>query len=147
MSHLLLTKAKTYGALHAAIVLYSLSSIVAKLASARSVLSWPFWSLVALEVLILAAYAIFWQQMLKRLPLTTAYANRAMAIIWTCIAGLLFFGENFTWKNFAGIVLLLGGIYLVVMSDNERQNPGHRDHPVHLVSGSSIADPLEDERG
>jgi drug/metabolite transporter (DMT)-like permease len=146
MSGFLMTKAGTYGALHAAILLYSVSSVVAKLASAHSFRSWHFWGLVALEVLVLAIYAIFWQQMLKRLPLTTAYANRAMAIIWTFIAGLLFFGESFRWQNLAGMALLIGGIYLVVTSDGQ-QNTGDRDNSIHRPVSGNIADPVENERG
>ena len=36
----------------------------------------------------LVAYAFGWQQVIKHLPLTTAYANKAVTVVWGILLGL-----------------------------------------------------------
>jgi multidrug transporter EmrE-like cation transporter len=116
-THTYTDKRKAYLSLHLTVMLYAFSSILAKMASQYSLLSLPFLAYLALELLVLMIYAYFWQQTLKRLSSSTAYANRAIAIVWTFVAGILFFHETFRWNNLLGIALILWGVRLVVLED------------------------------
>ena len=50
-------------------------------------------------LLILGIYAICWQQIIKRIPLTLAYANKAVTVFWGMIRGMHFFSEIITVKK------------------------------------------------
>ena len=52
-----------------------------------------------MEIIILGIYALIWQQLIKRIDLSIAYANRSMAILWSMIWAVIFFGEIITIKN------------------------------------------------
>lgn len=60
------------------------------------------------------------QQILKRMPLTVAYANRPVTLIWGIIWGALIFGEKVTWNMIAGAAIIFAGIYLVTGEDSEK---------------------------
>ena len=62
--------------------------------------------------MILFIYAIGWQQVIKRIPLTTAYANKAVTTIWGTIWGVLLFHEGFSAGKLAGIAIIISGIVL-----------------------------------
>ena len=77
-----------------------------------------FW--FGLVFVIMFGYAIIWQQILKRMPLTVAYANRPVTLIWGIIWGALIFGEKVTWNMIAGAAVIFAGIYLVTGEDSEK---------------------------
>ena len=60
---------------------------------------------------------LLWQQVLKRMPLTVAFANKAVVIIWGIVWGMLFFGETLRISMVVGSVIIIAGIYLVVSDD------------------------------
>lgn len=95
------------------VVIYTGSGICMKMASRHELTS--FWGLfwVALCVLDLGVYAIFWQQIIKRFDLSIAYANRAFAIFWSMIWAALLFREQITLTNLLGVVVIFAGIMLV----------------------------------
>lgn len=99
------------------VVIYTLNSIVAKFATGVEVLSVKFFLCYGAEIMILGVYAICWQQMIKRFELSVAYANRAMAILWTTLWALLIFGEHITLKQGIGIALVVLGTIVVNMSE------------------------------
>jgi drug/metabolite transporter (DMT)-like permease len=70
-------------------------------------------------LLILFVYAIGWQQVIKRLPLTTAYANRGITVVWGIVWGMLFFGEEITLFKLVGAAMIIGGIVLFAQADAE----------------------------
>lgn len=96
------------------ILILSIASIVAKSASVYPVQSFKFIALFALEIVILAVYALMWQQVLKRFDLTVAYANKGTVIIWVFLWAGLFFGESITLNNILGAVLVMIGTALVL---------------------------------
>ena len=67
----------------------------------------------------MAAYALGWQQVIKRMPLTTAYANRGITVVWGIFWGAVFFGEAVTPFKLVGAALIIVGIVLYSMADNE----------------------------
>lgn len=106
--------------LHGTLLLYAAVSVFAKLAgTALSQRDTPMtlWML-GLEFVVLAVYSLLWQQVLKRMPLNFAYSNKGVCTLWTCLFGLLFFGESLTWGKAAGILVVLVGVGLVV-TDHE----------------------------
>lgn len=103
--------------LHVLLVLYSFSSVCGKLAAGFPVLSTGFILCYGAMLALLGIYAIGWQQIIKRLPLTFAYANRAMTVIWGIIWGLLLFGERLTPLKVLGALVVLAGVVLYVVAE------------------------------
>ncbi|MGN0557007.1 MAG: transporter [Acutalibacteraceae bacterium] len=104
--------------LHAILLMYSFCSVFSKLAASAEFMSFRFVLYYGLMLLILAAYALLWQQVLKRMPLNTAFANKGVVIIWGMIWGALIFSEAIKWYMIVGALIIFCGIVLVV-SDNE----------------------------
>ena len=71
--------------LQSAVVVYSLSTVAANLASKYEFLSSRYILFFGLEFVILAAYALIWQQMIKRFQLSVAYANKALTLMWSML--------------------------------------------------------------
>ena len=101
---------------------YSLSGIFSKLAAGESLLSFNFCLYYACIVAILGIYAIGWQQIIKRMPLTTAYANKAVCTIWGSVWGILIFKEQINFEKIVGIVMIVVGI--VLFSTEKDENDG-----------------------
>jgi drug/metabolite transporter (DMT)-like permease len=55
-----------------------------------------------------------WQQVLKRVPLSVAYSNKGVTLLWLLLWGFVFFQEVPKWNNFLGIGLAFIGIILIV---------------------------------
>lgn len=100
-------------------MIYSLGSVCSKLASQNDFLSFRFCVYYGLVLLDMMVYAILWQQILKKLPLTVAFANKAVTIIWGIIWGMLMFNEPVNIKKVIGGIIIIAGIVLVVKDDNE----------------------------
>lgn len=111
-------KVSSYVFLHAILFQLSLGGILSKFASQQKFLSFPFIALYGLMILNLGIYAILWQQVIKRMPLTTAFSNKAVSIIWGIIWGVLIFRETIKWNMILGAVIVMCGVILVVMSDD-----------------------------
>lgn len=101
------------------ICLYSTSGIAAKTASNYNVLSVGFASCYAYEIIVLAIYAFFWQIVIARIPLTTAFANKAVTTVWGLVWGLLFFHEQITPGKLFGVCLVIAGVVLFSTADRE----------------------------
>ena len=99
-----------------AVVLYTFSGIAGKMAARQEFLSLRFILLIGLELFILGCYAIVWQQIIKRFPLSLAYVNRATSVFWSLLWAFLIFQERISWKNILGIIVIFMGI-MVVNSD------------------------------
>lgn len=106
--------------LHGTLLLYSLSSVLAKVAGVRMAGEDFSGTLIflSLEFFALALYSLLWQQVLKRMPLNVAYSSKGVCTLWTCLFGILLFQEPLTIGKALGMLLVLGGVYLVV-SDHE----------------------------
>jgi len=116
-------KIKTLLFLHAILLLYSSSNIFSKLAGIQEFLSLQFFIYYGIVLLILFIYAILWQRVIKLLPLTTAFANKAVTVIWGIIFGMVIFGESLTLGKILGSILIILGIILYTKSSNlEKEN-------------------------
>ena len=112
-------QAKWFLLLHVILGIYAGSSVCSKLAAQQPFLSVAFIVLYGLMLLALVVYAVGWQQVIKHLPLTTAYANKAVTVVWGILLGLAVFGEAVTPRQVIGAVIIICGIVLFVRADNE----------------------------
>ena len=108
---------KLFLLLHISLLFSSLSGVCSKMAENQEFLSIPFFFYYGLVLVIMFGYAIAWQQILKRMPLTVAYANKPVSLIWGMVWGTLIFKEGITWKMILGAVIIFAGICLVVSED------------------------------
>lgn len=113
---------KWFVILHIMIAFYSLGGLFSKMASTHEFLSLWFILLYGASLFTLVVYAFAWQQIIKRLPLTTAYTNKAVTVIWGIVFGRLFFDETITIKQVIGAVIIIVGIVLFVRADKEVSN-------------------------
>ena len=67
--------------------------------------------------MILVVYAVGWQQILKRLPLTVAFANKAVTLVWSMVFGALLFNESIKINQLIGCALAVAGVILFVKED------------------------------
>lgn len=99
--------------MHTAFLVYCLYPLLGKFATRYELLSFPFIALYCVVFGVLFVYAILWQQVLKKIPLTTAIANKSITIVWGMIFGLLIFREQVSLKMIIGAALILSGIMIL----------------------------------
>lgn len=105
-------------ALHCLLVLMSLSGVMSKFAARFEFMSVGFVLCYGAMVVLLGVYALGWQQVIKRIPLTTAYANRAITVLWGIVWGALLFHEGVNPLKIAGALVVLFGVVLYAVADN-----------------------------
>ena len=115
-------KLKTMFLLHLMLMIYSMSGICSKLAANEPFLSLKFCLYYGIIIALLGFYAIGWQQIIKRMPLTTAFANKAVTVVWGLVWGVAFFQEEITVGKVIGAVLVVLGVVLFAKSDEEKNN-------------------------
>lgn len=113
------SRIKTLFALHILLMVYSTSGILSKLAAGVDFLSWQFVALYGGVIALLGVYAIGWQQILKRMPLTSAFSNKAVTIVWGIIWGMLFFHEPLTAGKAMGALFIIAGVVLFAHADKD----------------------------
>ena len=95
-----------------AFLVYSFASVFTKWASMADVLTLPYILRIAGAVAVLGIYAILWQQIIKRMPVSDAYMFKGTSIIFILLLSHLLFGEVISVTNIIGAVLIIGGIAL-----------------------------------
>lgn len=108
--------------LQAIIIIYTVSSVMAKLASGSKDDLMRMFLFLGMEFVILAIYAVLWQQMIKRFDLSVAYANRSMAILWSMIWAVLFFHDEISVRNVLGVLIVLLGTVIINLDAKEEQD-------------------------
>ena len=100
--------------LHVIFLIYSMSAILSKLAAGSAFFSPRFLLCYGGALALLVVYALVWQWILKFLPLTVAYLNKGVTIIWGMVWGFLIFHESISIAMVVGAVIVFVGIILVV---------------------------------
>lgn len=96
------------------VAVYSLSGIFTKQASTYEFLSIPYLGCLLGVILVFAAYAVLWQMILKRVPLSVAYPFRSLGVVYgLAIAGFAFH-EPVTWQNMFGGAIVIFGLYVMM---------------------------------
>lgn len=94
-------------------MLYACVGICTKMAAMQTPMSWPYLLWFGGAVAIIGAYAILWQQILKRIELSTAYMFKGTTLIFTMLIAALLFGEAITVPNILGSLIIITGIILL----------------------------------
>ncbi len=102
-------------ALHLILAIYSISGIFSKLAAQTQFMGLQFCLYYCAIIFLLGLYAVVWQQIIKKLPLTVAFANKAVTVIWGIVWGIVFFNETVTLGQLFGTLLIIIGIVLYSM--------------------------------
>ena len=108
---------KVFIALHLLLLFYSMSSVLSKAAAGLPFLSMKWCLCYGGMIVILGIYAAGWQQILKRLPLTVAFANKAVTLVWSMVFGALIFSEHIKITQLVGCSLAVAGVLLFVQAD------------------------------
>lgn len=116
-----MNKIKKYFILQLVILIYAGSSIASKLASNESFFSFKFCLYYGILLLLLAIYAILWQQVLKKFPLSIAYVNKAATIIWSMLIGHFFFKEQASLFNILGALIVMIGIIIMIKGEEKHE--------------------------
>lgn len=103
---------KTYLALIGVNLVYACTSIFTKMASRQEMLSLPYLLWIAGAVGVMGVYAILWQQVISRMPLSTAYMFKGTSLIFVLLISALLFGEVITANNVIGSAIIITGIVL-----------------------------------
>ena len=104
----------TYLLLHFAVFVLALSTVCSKFASTQDFMSPGFIALYACVIGALGIYAIIWQQVLKKIPLTNAFVNKSASLFWSLLWGVTLFGETISPSMIIGIIIVFIGVILVV---------------------------------
>ena len=105
---------RDFAILQLVVLIYTSSTVISKIAaqSAESGKGWTFLLLYGAEIGVLG---------IKRVELSVAYANRAMALLWSLLWAVLLFGEQITVKKLIGVGLVLAGT-LIINGGKEQEN-------------------------
>lgn len=107
-----MSKQVTYIALIAVNFLYACESLCTKYASQYEFLSLKYCIGMIGAIGILGAYAICWQQILKRVELSTAYMFKGTSLIFVMLLAFALLGEQITMMNIIGAAVIIFGITL-----------------------------------
>ena len=107
--------------LHIFLCVYALGSVLSKWAAMGST---PLQILLMYGGVLLSMmiYAAGWQQVIKRIPLTTAYANKAVTVAWGVIFGTLIFREQISLSKIIGMIVIICGVLLYVKVDADMED-------------------------
>lgn len=105
-------KSKEVSALVGVNLVYACTSICTKMASRQEMLSWPYLLWIAGAIGVMGVYAILWQQIIVRMPISIAYMFKGTSLVFVLLFSTLFFGEAITLNNIIGAVIIIIGIIL-----------------------------------
>lgn len=97
-------------------VVYACTAIFTKMASRQEMFSWPYLLWIAGAVSVIAVYALLWQQVIARMPISTAYMFKGTSLIFILLISALLFGESITTNNIIGSAIIIAGIVLYAKS-------------------------------
>lgn len=97
-------------------LLYACVGICTKKAAMCPMGSWPYLLWFGGAIVVIGTYAILWQQVLRRIELSTAYMFKGTTLIFTMLIAALLFGEAITGMNILGSILIVAGITLLARS-------------------------------
>ncbi len=100
-------------------LIYSLTGVFTKFASMQSFLSWQYILLLGGAVCVIGIYAILWQQIIRRMPVSDAFMWKGTTIVWTMLLANAIFGEPISMHNIIGSVIIIAGIALYAWSDRK----------------------------
>ena len=103
-------------------MLYACVSLFTKYASQREFMSWNYMVGLIGAIGVMGLYAVLWQQVLKRIELSLAYMFKGTSLVFVMLLAYLFFGEQITWNNIIGAIIIISGIVLFAHSSEPIAN-------------------------
>ena len=103
---------KRYLVLISVNLIYACTSICTKMASRQEIMSWSYLFWIAGAISVMGIYAILWQQVIARMPLSTAYMFKGTSLIFVLLFSVFLFDETITLNNIIGAVIIIFGIVL-----------------------------------
>ena len=107
--------------LHLFLAIYSLTGVASKFAAQCEFMSKEFIIYYGIVLFGLFLYACAWQQIIKHMPLVTAYANRGVTVIWGIMWGYFLFAVQITVRKVLGAVIIICGIVFIVTEDAKEE--------------------------
>ncbi len=101
---------KIYVLLAASLLIQSFSSVFIKFAGRQEFLSFRFILYYAVAILCLGVFAVMWQIILEKLPLSTAYMRKGVTYVLIMIWSVVLFREHITLWNIIGCMLIIAGV-------------------------------------
>ena len=95
-----------------AFFIYTSSGVFSKLASQQGFLSPLYLTFLACTIGVLFFYALLWQQIIKRMPVSDAYLFKGTAVVFGLSLAHFIFGEAITMHNCIGAAVIICGITL-----------------------------------
>lgn len=93
-------------------LLYACVTLFTKYASQQEFLSLTYCLGLAGAIGVMGIYAIGWQQILKRVELSTAYMFKGTSLVFVMLLAWMLFGEQITPNNIIGACVIITGIAL-----------------------------------
>lgn len=106
--------------------LYACVSLFTKYASQQEFMSWNYTVGLIGAIGVMGLYAVLWQQILKRMDLSLAYMFKGTSLIFVMLLAYILLGEQITWNNIVGAIIIISGIVLYAHSSQpiaDRQSP------------------------
>ena len=97
-------------------LIYACTYICMKMASAHEFLTTPYILWIIGAIGVMGIYAVLWQQILARVPLSTAYMFKGTSLVFVLLLSALLFHEGITWQNILGSTIIVSGIILYAKS-------------------------------
>ena len=85
-------------------------------------MSWNYMCGLIGTIGVMGLYAVLWQQVLKRIELSMAYMFKGTSLIFVMLLAYILFGEQITWNNFVGAIIIICGIVLYAHSSQPCAN-------------------------
>ncbi|HRF48136.1 MAG TPA: EamA family transporter [Anaerolineales bacterium] len=102
-----------YVGLHLLYFIYSWVIVLIKLSSFFPVFAAEYLIYLVCAVILLGAYAFFWQKAIRNVDLSLAYPQKGVVVLWTLLWSYLLWGEIVTPQNVVGSAVIVAGIALV----------------------------------
>ena len=103
-----------YGVLVCINLLYACVALFTKIAAQHEFLSKFYCLGLCGAIGVMGAYAICWQQILKRIELSTAYMFKGTSLIFVMLFAFAIFGEQITAYNILGAAIIIFGIAIYI---------------------------------
>ena len=100
-------------------LIYSTTDVFSKMASEVEMLSVEYFIYFSLVLLTMTIYAILWQVVLKKVPLTQAFLFKSITVVFSLFFAFLLFNEVITRKNLIGATLIIVGIILNALDSSK----------------------------
>lgn len=97
-------------------LIYAFTYICMKMASAYVFMSISFILWIIGAICVMGVYALLWQQILVRTPLSIAYMFKGTSLIFVLLLSALLFNETITLTNVVGAIIIILGIALYAKS-------------------------------